>query len=83
MNGKRMCTLALSAASAVICSAPPASAAHLDGDWSMTAVTTRGHCGTIPIGMGITGGRIHSTGGHSLSIRFSWAAAFPARGRSI
>jgi hypothetical protein len=29
----------------------------------MTAVTTRGHCGTIPIGMGITGGRIYSTGG--------------------
>ena len=29
----------------------------------MTAVTTRGHCGTIPIGMGIKGGRIYSTGG--------------------
>ena len=29
----------------------------------MTAVTTRGHCGTIPMGMGIKGGRIYSTGG--------------------
>ena len=29
----------------------------------MTAVTTRGHCGTIPIGMGISGGRIYSAGG--------------------
>ena len=29
----------------------------------MTAVTTHGHCGTIPIGMGIAGGRIHSTDG--------------------
>ncbi len=29
----------------------------------MTAVTTRGHCGTIPIGMGVSGGRIYSTGG--------------------
>jgi hypothetical protein len=29
----------------------------------MTAVTTRGHCGTIPIGMGISGSRIYSTGG--------------------
>jgi hypothetical protein len=63
MIGKRMSGLALSAASAVICFAAPASAAHFDGDWSMTAVTTRGHCGTIPIGMGIAGGRIHSTGG--------------------
>jgi hypothetical protein len=29
----------------------------------MIAVTTRGHCGTIPIGLGINGGRIYSTGG--------------------
>jgi hypothetical protein len=29
----------------------------------MTAVTTRGHCGVIPIGMGVKGGRIYSTGG--------------------
>jgi hypothetical protein len=29
----------------------------------MTAVTTRGHCGVIPIGMGVKGGRIFSTGG--------------------
>jgi hypothetical protein len=59
MIGNRM----LSAASAIVGSAPPASAAKFDGNWSMTAVTTRGRCGTIPIGMGIAGGRIHSTGG--------------------
>ena len=63
MIGNRMCALALSAAAALIFSAPPASAAKFDGNWSMTAVTTRGHCGTIPIGMGVTGGRIYSTGG--------------------
>ena len=63
MIGNRMCALALSAASALICFAPPASAAKFDGNWSMTAVTTRGHCGTIPIGMGVAGGRIYSTGG--------------------
>jgi hypothetical protein len=61
MIGNRM--FALATASAILCSAPPASAAKFDGSWSMTAVTTRGHCGTIPIGMGIVGGRIHSTGG--------------------
>jgi hypothetical protein len=63
MIGNRMCAFALTAASAIICSAPPASAAKYDGTWSMTAVTTRGHCGTIHIGMGIAGGRIYSTGG--------------------
>jgi hypothetical protein len=63
MIGNRMCAFALSAACALICSAGPAGAAKFDGNWSMTAVTTRGHCGTIPIGMGISGGRIHSTGG--------------------
>jgi hypothetical protein len=63
MIGNRMCALALSAAAALIFSAPPATAAKFDGNWSMTAVTTRGHCGTIPIGMGVAGGRIYSTGG--------------------
>jgi hypothetical protein len=63
MIGNRICAFALSAASAIICFAAPASAAKYDGGWSMTAVTTRGHCGTIPIGMGIRGGRIYSTGG--------------------
>jgi hypothetical protein len=63
MIGNRMCTLLLSAACAIICSAPPASAANLDGDWSMVAQTTRGHCGTIEVGLGIRRGRIYSTGG--------------------
>ena len=63
MMGIRMCAFALATASFVICSAPPAVAAKFDGNWSMTAVTTRGHCGVVPIGMGIRGGRIHSTGG--------------------
>ena len=63
MIGNRMCTIALTAASAIIWSAPPASAARFDGNWSMVAETTRGHCGTIAVGLGINHGRIHSTGG--------------------
>jgi hypothetical protein len=63
MINNRRRIVALSAAAAIICSAPPASAAKFDGSWNMTAVTTRGHCGVIPIGMGIKGGRIYSTGG--------------------
>lgn len=63
MIGNRMCAFALSASALVVCSALPANASRYDGNWSMTAVTTRGHCGTIPMGMAVTGGRIVSTGG--------------------
>lgn len=63
MIDKRICIIALSAASAIVCSAPPASAANFDGNWSMVAQTTRGHCGTIDMGLGVNRGRIHSTGG--------------------
>lgn len=54
---------ALPAVFVAISFAQPAGAAKFDGNWSMTAVTTRGHCGIIPIGMGIIGGRIQSTDG--------------------
>lgn len=47
MIGNRKCAFAPSAASAIICSAPPAIAANFDGNWSMAAVTTRGHCGNV------------------------------------
>jgi hypothetical protein len=63
MIGNRNFAFALATASALVCSALPASAGKFDGSWNMTAVTTRGHCGVVPIGMGIKGGRIYSTGG--------------------
>ncbi len=53
MMGNRTPAFALVAASAIICSGPPAIAAKFDGSWSMIAVTTRDHCGTIPIGLGL------------------------------
>jgi hypothetical protein len=62
MIGNRMCAFALSTAFGIICAAPPAIAAH-EGNWLMVAVTTRGHCGTINIGLGVKGGRIYATGG--------------------
>jgi len=61
MIGNRMRVFALS--TAFICLAPPANAAQFDGTWNMLAVTTSGHCGRIPIGLGISHGRIFSTGG--------------------
>jgi hypothetical protein len=63
MIGHPTLSISLSCAAAIICSAPPAIAAKLDGNWSMVAATTRGHCGTIEIGLGIDRGRIFSTGG--------------------
>ncbi|AGK58323.1 hypothetical protein HYPDE_33253 [Hyphomicrobium denitrificans 1NES1] len=62
MFGNRMCIIALSAASAIIGSAS-ATAGRLDGNWSMVAETTRGHCGVIAVGLAISGSRISSTGG--------------------
>ena len=45
----------------------PRLAAQFDGNWRMVAVTTRGHCGKIPMGLGISHGRIYSTGGSFVS----------------
>ena len=63
MTANRLLTMLLSGACAVICWDTPASAAKFDGNWTMVAETTRGHCGTIEIGLAINRGRIHSTGG--------------------
>jgi hypothetical protein len=63
MIGNRMCAFALLSAFTIICSPPPATAAQFDGNWSMVAVTTLGHCGKIPICLGISRGRIYSTHG--------------------
>ena len=63
MIGNRMRAIALWTAFAIFCSAPPAIAAQFDGKWSLVAVTTSGHCGSIPVGLGISRGQIYSTGG--------------------
>jgi hypothetical protein len=71
MIGNRMCAFSLSLAVAIICSALPAMASQFDGHWSMVAVTTSGHCGEIPIDVGISRGRIYSTGGSSFGTSFA------------
>lgn len=63
MIGNRICAIALTAACAIIGSAPSAIAAPFDGNWSVVAQTTRGHCESIRFGLAISGGRIYSTGG--------------------
>jgi hypothetical protein len=82
MTGNRTCAFALATAFAIICSAPPAIAAH-DGNWLMVAATTRGHCGKINIGLGIRSGRIYSTGGsfvrHPIQVDGSISASRQAR----
>ena len=67
----RTWVFALLTAFAIICSALPAIAAKFDGNWSMVAMTTSGHCGTIPIGMGISRGRIYSSDRSSFGTRFA------------
>ncbi|MGH6735721.1 MAG: hypothetical protein ACRECX_06530 [Methyloceanibacter sp.] len=52
--------LGLTAAAAF---ATPATAAPYDGSWTMSVVTTDGHCGVISVGLAISGGHITSTRG--------------------
>jgi hypothetical protein len=59
----RMISFALAAIVTAAPCVPSAMAAKFDGNWSMVAVTTRGHCGVIPMGLEIRPGRIQSTGG--------------------
>jgi hypothetical protein len=63
MNGNRMRATALLIASAMFFTVGPATAARFDGNWSMVAETTRGHCGIIDVGLVISRGRIYSTSG--------------------
>lgn len=63
MIGNHIRAFALLTAFAILYSAAPANAAPYDGNWSMIAVTTSGHCGKIRIGLAIKGSRISSTSG--------------------
>src|SRR5262245_56152069 len=62
--GNRLCAIALAAASAIICSTPSAIASAFDGNWSVLAQTTQGHCGRIQFGLAINRGRLYSAGGY-------------------
>jgi hypothetical protein len=71
MISHRMHAAALTAAFAIVCFAASAIAERFDGDWSMVAETTRGHYGTIELGLAIRGSRVYSTSG--------WFAFYPVR----
>jgi hypothetical protein len=71
MIGNRMCAFSLSLTVPIICSILPATASQFDGHWRMVALTTRGHCGEIPIDVGISRSRIYSTGGSSFGTVFA------------
>src|SRR5262249_56166609 len=62
----RICGIALAAASATSCFTPSAIASPFDGNWSVLAQTTQGHCGSIQFGLAINRGRLYSAGGYYL-----------------
>jgi hypothetical protein len=64
MIGNRICAVALAAASATICSTPSAIAASFDGNWSVVAQTTQGHCGSMQFALSINRGRLYSGSGY-------------------
>ncbi len=82
MIGNGMRAIAFSAASAIICAGPPAIAAKSDGSWTMVVQTTRGHCGTIEVGFGISSGRIHSTSGSFASYPINMGGHVSASGQT-
>lgn len=81
MIGNRMRAFALFTAFAIVSFAPPAIAAQFDGNWNMVAVTTSGHCGRIPIGLGISHGQIYSTGGRFAAHRIQLDGRVSASGQ--
>jgi hypothetical protein len=76
MIGNRICAIALATASATICSTPSAIAASFDGNWSVVAQTTQGHCGSIQFGLAINHGRLYAAGGY-------YVFGYPAQGGRI
>ena len=82
MIGNRLGAFALLTAFAIVCAAPPASAATFDGKWNMLAVTTNGHCGKIKIGLGIDRGRVYSTGGKFVFHKIQLAGRVSAAGQA-
>jgi hypothetical protein len=83
MIANRLCAFTLATAFAAFWSVPPATAATYDGNWNMLAVTTNGHCGVIKIGMGITHGRIYSTGGKFVMHRIQLAGGVSGSGQAL
>jgi hypothetical protein len=73
MIGYRVCVIALTAIFAIIGSAASALAQPFDGNWSIAAQTTRGHCENIEFGVAIRAGQIFSTsgayGGYAAQVR--------------
>jgi hypothetical protein len=83
MIANRLCAVILATAFAAFWSVPPATAATYDGNWNMLAVTTNGHCGVIKIGMGITRGRIYSTGGKFVMHRIQLTGRVSGSGQAL
>src|SRR5262245_17933209 len=64
MIGNRISAIALAAASTTISSTSSAIASPFDGNWSVVAQTTQGHCGSIQFGLAINHGRLYSPSGY-------------------
>ncbi len=78
MIGNRICAIALTVASTIIGSAASAIAAPCDGNWIVSAQTTRGHCENIQFGL--TRAALMGSGG---SGHIRAAALGPVAGRPV
>src|SRR5262245_8489820 len=64
MIDNRICAIAIGAVSATVCSTPSAIASPFDGNWSVVAQTTQGHCGSMQFALSINRGRLYSGSGY-------------------
>src|SRR5262245_13894787 len=62
--GNRISLVALAAASATLCTIPSATASPFDGNWTVLAQTTEGHCGSMQFGLAINRGQLSSASGY-------------------
>lgn len=63
MTARTLTAFALSTTLCIVAPIAPANAAKFDGNWSLTAVTTKGHCGKIYVSMNVNAGQIQSSFG--------------------
>ncbi len=83
MAGQRIRVFALAGAfaAASVSAASSAMAANFDGNWSLVAQTTNGHCGASQWDVAISGGQVHYPGGAYMGFPVGLAGAISPSGR--
>jgi hypothetical protein len=77
----RVIALAGTFTAASMSAAPSATAANFDGNWSLVAQTTNGHCGVNRFDVAISGGQLYYPGGFFMGFPVGLAGVVSRSGR--